>query len=103
MQTNSNFNISLWAENFPQLMATQALKTISTEDFAALGADRIVYARMVSAQEVETLFPQALSQDFEGSLQLLMTAAGVPVLVTDNEEALGDWLDQHEVTLVQLH
>lgn len=103
MQTASEFNIHLWAEHFPQLVTNQALKSITIEEFADLGAEAIVYAQQISAAELKRLFADALSEVPKGNLTLLMSAAGVPLLVTDNDEAIGDWLEQHEVTLVQRH
>lgn len=103
MQANSNSKISLMAEHFPQLLANNALKSISTEDFAALGADRIVFARALTGEKLGELFPEAAAAVPNDSFNLLMTAGGVPVLVTDSDEAIADWLEQHEVTLVQRH
>jgi hypothetical protein len=103
MQTASEFNIHLWAEHFPQLVTNQTLKSITTQEFADLGAEAIVYAQQISAAELKLLFADAMSEVPEGNLTLLMSAAGVPLLVTDNDQAIGDWLEQHEVTLVQRH
>lgn len=103
MQTASEFKIHLWAEDFPQLVTNQTLKSITSEEFADLGAQAIVYAQQISGENLRALFPDALSEAPEGNLTLLMNAGGVPVLVADSDEAIGDWLEQHEVTLVQRH
>lgn len=99
MQTKPN----LKTEQFPALVADTALKTISTEDFAALGADKIVYAHTVSGADLNDWFPDALSAPADGHFHLLMSAGGVPVLVSDSDDSIADWLEQHEAVLVQRH
>ena len=99
MQTKTN----LRAENFPPLVANAALKTISTEDFAALGADRFVYVHTVTGAELNAWFPDALTAPADQTFQLLMSAGGAPVLIADNEQSIADWLDAHEVSLVRRH
>ena len=99
MQTKPNLKTS----SFPPLMANAALRSISTEDFAALGADRIVYAHTVTGAELNQWFPDALTAPPEGQFHLLMSAGGAPVLVSDSDGSIADWLDQHEAVLVQRH
>lgn len=99
MQIKTN----LKTENFPRLVANTALKTISAEDFAALGADNIVYANAVTGTDLNTWFPDAFTAPPEGQFHLLMSAGGVPLLVSDSAESIGDWLDEHEAVLVQRH
>lgn len=99
MQTKPN----LKTENFQPLVANVGLKTISAQDFAELGADKIVYAHTVSGAELNKWFPDAVSAPSEKYFHLVVSATGTPVLVSDSAEGISDWLDEHEAVLVQRH
>jgi hypothetical protein len=79
------------------------LKTMSEEEFAALGAGTVVFLRPVTAAQLVPFIPQAQTMPPEMEFNLIMSADGAPILVTDNSEAVSDWLDENEVTLVQRH
>jgi len=99
MQTKTNLKTT----GFPPLEANATLKTISSEDFASLGADRIAYAHSVTGAELNNWFPDALTAPSEGRFHLLMSAGGVPLVVSDSAESIGEWLDENDALLVQRH
>lgn len=88
---------------FPHNALLQPLSAISKEEFAALGADRVVFARPISGVELARFIPEALNVPEDAVFQMVMSADGSPALVTDNAGALFDWLEDNDVTLVQRH
>jgi hypothetical protein len=53
--------------------------------------------------ELARLFPQIEDVSALDDLNLLMAADGSPVLVTDSDDALHDWLFKHDVGLASVH
>jgi len=90
-------------ENFPLQAVSDTLRLMSDEEFAALGAETIVFARPISVADLAQFVPQAKIAPVDAMLQMVVAADGAPVLVTDNDEAISDWLEDHSVTLVQRH
>lgn len=88
---------------FPHNALLQPLSAMSKEEFAALGADGVVFARPISGVELASFIPEAQNVPEDAVFQMVMSADGSPVLVTDNADAIFDWLDDNDVTLVQRH
>lgn len=78
------------------------LKSLTRAQFAALGGDAVAYVRPVSGAVLATMIQDA---EFEAELeyQLLMSADGTPLLVTDTEDAVVDWLGDKNLGLATLH
>lgn len=78
------------------------LKTLTRAQFAALGGDNVAYLRPVSGAALSALITNA---DFEldAQYQLLMSADGKPLLVTDTEAAVVEWLADKDLGLATLH
>lgn len=78
------------------------LKSLTRAQFAALGGDAVAYLRPVSGAVLGTMIHDA---EFESELeyQLLMSADGTPLLVTDTEDAVADWLGDKNLGLATLH
>lgn len=79
------------------------LKTLSRAEFAALGAHSVVYARQIDAADLRTMLPQTDVDPEAGALQLVMSADGTPVLITDSPEAIDVWLSDQPVELATVH
>lgn len=79
------------------------LKSLSEAEFAALGAHSVVYAREIDAAELSKILPGNDIDPDAGTLELLMSADGTPVLVTDSQDALFAWLDDKPVELATVH
>ena len=78
------------------------LKGLTRAQFAALGGDAVAYLRPVSGAELGTMITDA-QFEASGEYQLLMSADGTPLLVTDTEDAVSDWLGENNLGLATLH
>jgi len=78
------------------------LKTLTRAQFAALGGDAVAYVKPVSGAILSTMIHDA---EFEAATeyQLLMSADGTPLLVTDTEDAVVEWLGDKNLGLATLH
>lgn len=90
-------------ETFPLPLLSDAMKDMSDKEFAALGAEKIVFKRRISAEALSKFVPQAVDMPQDLKFLLLMSADGSPVLVTDSDEAIANWLEEHDVALVERH
>lgn len=88
---------------FPHNALLQPLSAMSEEEFAALGAEGVVFARPISGIELARFIPEARNVPEDAVFQMVMSADGSPVLVTDNKDTVFDWLEDSDVTLVQRH
>ena len=78
------------------------LKSLTTAQFAALGGDAVAYVKPVSGAILSTMIHDA---EFDAGTEyhLLMSADGTPLLVTDTEDALLDWIGDKNLGLATLH
>ena len=79
------------------------LKSLSEPEFAALGGDKTVFVRTISAGELARFLPQAQVMPEDARFELIMAADGVPLLVSDDKEAVAAWLAENEVIQVLRH
>ena len=78
------------------------LKSLTRAQFAALGGDAVAYVRPVSGAVLSSMITEA-EFEAETEYQLLMSADGTPLLVTDTEDAVVDWLGDKNLGLATLH
>jgi hypothetical protein len=78
------------------------LKSLTRAQFAALGGDAVAYVRPISGAILATMIENT---PFEPDVdyQLVMSADGTPLLVTDTEDAVLDWLGDKNLGLATLH
>lgn len=78
------------------------LKLLTRAQFAALGGDAVAYVRCVHGDILSAMVKDA---EFESDTdyQLVMSADGKPLLVTDTEDAALDWLGEQNLGLATLH
>lgn len=78
------------------------LKSLTRAQFAALGGDAVAYVKPVSGTILSGMIHDA---EFEAATeyQLVMSADGTPLLVTDTEDAVLDWLGDKNLGLATLH
>ena len=78
------------------------LKSLTRAQFAALGGNAVAYVRPVRGALLSMMIEEA---EFEAEEQyhLLMSADGTPLLVTDTEDALMEWLGDKNLGLATLH
>lgn len=78
------------------------LKLLTRAQFAALGGDAVAYVRPVSGAILSTMIHDA-EFNSAAEYQLVMSADGTPLLVTDTEDAVVDWLGEKNLGLATLH
>lgn len=78
------------------------LKSLTLAQFAALGSDAVAYVRPVSGRFLSTLIEDA-QFDPDTQYQLLMSADGTPLLVTDTKDAVAEWLGDKTLGIATLH
>ncbi len=78
------------------------LKMLTRAQFAALGGDAVAYVRPVSGAILSAMIDDAEFNSAE-DYQLVMSADGTPLLVTDTEDAVVDWLGDKNLGLATLH
>jgi len=79
------------------------LKKLSEVEFAALGGNRMVFVRSISAKQLALFLPEAANMPEDVLFQMIMAADGAPMLIADNTGAVSDWLAENPVSLVQRH
>lgn len=78
------------------------LKSLTRAQFAALGGDAVVYVRPVKGAVLSAMITDA---QFDPLVQyhLVMSADGTPLLVTDTQDAVTEWLGDKNLGLATLH
>lgn len=78
------------------------LKSLTRAQFAALGGDAVAYVRSVEGRVLSTMIHEA---DFEDAAlyQLVMSADGTPLMVSDTTDAIMEWLGDQSLGLATLH
>jgi len=78
------------------------LKALTRAQFAALGGDAVAYIRPVTGGVLSAMIKDAEFEN-ETVYQLVMSADGTPLLVTDTTEAVAEWLEHRNLGLATLH
>ena len=78
------------------------LKSLTRAQFAALGGDAVAYVRPVRGAILSMMIQEA-EFDATTEYQLVMSADGTPLLVTDTEDAVAEWLGDKNLGLATLH
>lgn len=85
------------------MSARTTLPTIETTELAALGEGHLAYVKAMRSDEVKRLFPQA--PDLSPGLDLfaLLSASGVPILLTESRDAAVANAWAHDLQAVSVH
>lgn len=78
------------------------LKSLTRAQFAALGGDAVAYVRPVSGAVLSAMITDTQFDPLM-QYQLVMSADGTPLLVTDTADAVADWLGDKNLGLATLH
>lgn len=78
------------------------LKLLTRAQFAALGGDAVAYVRPIRGAILSTMIHDA-EFEAESDYQLVMSADGTPLLVTDTEDSVLDWLGDKNLGLATRH
>lgn len=82
--------------------ASHPLKGLTPAQFMALGGNAVVYVRSIKGDELSAFLHQP---DFEDDqvFQMVVSADGSPLLVTDSAESVAEWLSDKDLGVVTLH
>ena len=78
------------------------LKSLTQAQFAALGGNAVAYVRPVMGEVLSAMISDAQFND-EEVYQLVMSADGTPLLVTDTQDAVVEWLGDKNLGLATVH
>ncbi len=78
------------------------LKTLTRAQFAALGGEAVAYIKPVTGMVLSTMIHDA-EFDAGTEYQLVMSADGTPLMVSDSAEAVSEWLGDQSIGLATLH
>ena len=95
--------ISYKTQDFPFPALSLPLKAMSAEEFAELGANSAMFLRQITGEHLASFIPEATGAPEDGIFQMIMSASGAPILVTDSTDAVHAWLEDNDITLVQRH
>jgi hypothetical protein len=80
-----------------------SLRHLTAAEFMALGGNAVVFVRSISGHDLNLLLPQTAGIDVEAEFHLVVSADGSPLMVSDTEEAVADWLSGKPFGVVTLH
>ena len=78
------------------------LRSLTAAEFAALGGSAVAYVRAISGEALGEMIEDA-EFNAEETYQLVMSADGTPLLVTDSREAVAEWFGDKNMGVVSLH
>jgi len=81
--------------------ALHPLKSLTPAQFAALGGSAVVFVRSIGGEALSRMV-KSVEIDDHGSYQLVVSADGSPLFVTDSEDSVTDWLADKNFGLVTL-
>ncbi|MGJ8528545.1 DUF1150 family protein [Maritalea sp.] len=84
-------------------ITTPTATPLSTEDFRALGEDKIVYSRQLTGKQLKAMFPQAKDAPEQIEFEALFGADGTPLLITDDQDAIHRWLAEKGQNIAVRH
>ena len=81
------------------------LRHLTPAQFMALGGNAVVYVRSIKGKKLnEMMADEELEEgDADEEFQIVVSADGSPLLVTDSEEAVNEWLSDKNFGIVALH
>ncbi|HEY4202967.1 MAG TPA: DUF1150 family protein [Devosiaceae bacterium] len=78
------------------------LKSLTASQFMALGGNAVAFVRPISGADLSAMLSEE-GFDEKSWYQLVMSADGTPLMVSDNSEAVTDWLAERNLGVVALH
>ena len=85
-----------------QTITDNPLRNLTAAEFMALGENAVVYVRQVDGKTLSSIGGEG-EFSTEDEFQIVVSADGSPLLVTDSEEAVEDWLAERNFGVVTLH
>jgi len=78
------------------------LRNLTPAQFMALGGDAVVYLRHIDGDRLTQMLPD-LEAEVGEEYHIAVGADGSPLMVSDTEEALAEWLQSRNLGVVTLH
>jgi hypothetical protein len=78
------------------------LKGLTPAEFMALGGNAVVYVRPIRGEDLAR-FLQQPDFDDDQVFQMVVSADGSPLLVTDSTESVAEWLSDKDLGVVTVH
>ncbi len=78
------------------------LKNLTPAQFMALGGNAVVYLRHIDGDRLGQLLPDLEAEAGE-EYHIAVGADGSPLMVSDTEEALAEWLQSRNLGVVTVH
>jgi hypothetical protein len=78
------------------------LRSLTAAQFMALGGNAIVYVRPINGVDLAEMTGNPEIPE-EGEFQMVVAADGSPLLVTDSEESVAEWLSDKNFGIVTVH
>lgn len=80
-----------------------SLKAMTRQQFADYRMSDLVYVRTLNRQQLFTLIPDIEAAPQADLFWVLVAANGQPVMVTDQYDALDDWLSEHDADMAVIN
>jgi hypothetical protein len=78
------------------------LRSLTAAQFMALGGNAIVYVRPIMGAALAEMTGNPEIPE-ESQFQMVVAADGSPLLVTDSEESVAEWLSDKDFGIVTVH
>ncbi|HTJ57530.1 MAG TPA: DUF1150 family protein [Devosiaceae bacterium] len=82
--------------------ALRTWKEMTLAEFTVLGANALVYIRALKGSQLAILLSDPEFES-EQTFQLIVSADGSPLLVTDSMESANEWLEEANLAAVTMH
>lgn len=79
------------------------LRHLTAAQFMALGGNAVVFIRSIRGEKLSEFMDDVSDDAAETEFQLVVSADGQPLLVTDSEDAVTEWLADKNLGIVALH
>lgn len=95
MQDRRNDNPQAGSPNHP-------LKGLTAAQFMALGGNAVVYIRTIRGGDLSEFLNEP-DFDEDQLFQMVVSADGSPLLVTDSSESVAEWISDRDLGVVTVH
>lgn len=89
-------------ENLPLILTGEFLRSMDADQFAALGAGKLVFMRPILGRDLAKFLPLADLPD-DKQFDLVLSAEGTPLMVTDDQDTILEWVEENELDLAGWH
>ncbi len=88
--------------NHPENGVAHPLKSLTADQFMALGGNAIVFVRPIKGAALSEMMDNPDLPD-EQEFHLVVSADGTALLVADSQESVAEWLSDKNLGIVTVH